>query len=59
VGWEDVRGMSTGTVERRVLDDSLAGGPVERTITYHAPFDRCSREADYRIVWEEFARRGR
>ena len=33
-------------------------GPVERFITYEAPFDRCDREEDYRIAWEEFKRRG-
>ena len=33
------------------------GGPIERTITYLAPFDRCDREKDYETVWAEFERR--
>ena len=48
--WEDVRTMTRGLVTRRVLDDTLPGGPVERTIEYHAPFDRCDREQDYEIA---------
>jgi hypothetical protein len=32
-------------------------GPVERDITYVAPFTRCDREEDYRTVWTEFSRR--
>ena len=55
--WEDIKNLQTGTIERTVLDDTLPTGPVERTITYHAPFDRCDREQDYATVWAEFARR--
>ena len=33
-------------------------GPVDRIITYEAPFDRYDREEDYRIAWDEFKRRG-
>ncbi|MCT0210294.1 MAG: hypothetical protein DCF18_07270 [Cyanobium sp.] len=51
-GWEDIQGMTSGTVSRTILDDTLPGGPVERTITYQAPFDRCDRVEDYRGVWE-------
>ena len=58
VGWEDIREMKTGTVERVIIDDTLPGGPVERTITYEAPFDRCDRVEDYRMVWKEFGERG-
>jgi len=36
------------------MDDTLHGGPFERTITYVAPFDRCDREADYGTAWVEF-----
>ena len=57
IGWEDMRDMRSGTVEQKVLDDTMSGGPVERTITYRAPFDRCSREEDYRTVWGEMERR--
>ena len=57
-GWEDVRDMKSGTVEVTIDDDTIPGGPVKRTITYKAPFDRCDREADYALAWAEFHRRG-
>ena len=57
VGWEDIKDLKEGTVERTVNDDTISGGPAERTITYAAPFDRCNREADYRTVWREFEKR--
>ena len=57
VGWEDIRHLSEGTVSRRITDDSLPGGPIERTVKYRAPFDRCDREYDYRIAWEVFTSR--
>jgi len=39
------------------MDDTQPGGPVERTITYEAPFDRCDREKDYEEVWANFEKR--
>ena len=57
LGWEDVRDLREGVVTRDVVDDTQPGDPVARTIEYHAPFDRCDRETDYRIAWEEFKRR--
>ena len=53
-GWEDIADMKTGSVSRTIIDDTLPGGPVERTITYEAPFDRCDRVGDYRVVWGYF-----
>ena len=35
--WSDI-------VTRRITDDTLPEGPLERSIEYHAPFDRCDRE---------------
>ena len=55
--WKDIAGMTDGTVSRRVVDDTLPGGPRERIITYIAPFDRCYREADYATAWAEFDQR--
>ncbi|MDY6988933.1 MAG: hypothetical protein SWQ30_12855 [Thermodesulfobacteriota bacterium] len=52
--WNDIKEMQSGTVERIVIDDTMPGGPIERTITYEAPFDRCDREKDYEVVWAEF-----
>ena len=34
----------------------MPGGPRERTIEFHAPFDKCDREEDYRQAWEYFER---
>ena len=39
---------------RTISDDTQPGGPVERTIEYVAPFDRCDREQDYETAWKFF-----
>ncbi|WP_277248038.1 Eco57I restriction-modification methylase domain-containing protein [Phascolarctobacterium succinatutens] len=39
---------------RTFMDDTMPGGPVERTIEYVAPFDRCDREQDYETAWKFF-----
>ena len=39
---------------RNIIDDTMPGGPVERTIEYVAPFDRCDRERDYETAWKFF-----
>ena len=41
LGWEDIRHLSEGVVTRRIVDDTLRSGPIERRIEYSAPFDRC------------------
>jgi hypothetical protein len=51
--------MQSGMVEQTVMDDTLPGGPYEKTIVYEAPFDRCNREEEYEVVWAEFERRFR
>ncbi|MDO9528363.1 MAG: hypothetical protein Q7J27_04295 [Syntrophales bacterium] len=55
--WNEINDMKSGKVERTIIDDTLPGGPRERTITYEAPFDRCDREKDYETAWTEFERR--
>ena len=57
-GWEDIADMKTGSVSRTIIDDTLPGGPVERIITYEAPFDRCDRVGDYRVGWGFFEGEG-
>ncbi|KAF0655144.1 hypothetical protein L107_00015 [Cyanobium sp. Copco_Reservoir_LC18] len=57
-GWEDIQDMTSGTVSRTIMDDTLPGGPVERTITYEAPFDRCDRVEEYKAAWAFFEREG-
>lgn len=39
---------------RTIMDDTMPGGPIERTIEYVAPFDRCDREEDYETAWAFF-----
>ena len=57
LGWEDIRELRDGVVTRTITDDTLPGGPCQRTIEYHAPFDRCDREEDYRTAWSAFEQR--
>lgn len=42
---------------RKITDDTMPGGPVERTIEYVAPFDRCDREKDYETAWKFFEKK--
>ena len=39
---------------RTIADDTMPGGPVQRTIEYAAPFDLCDREQDYETAWKFF-----
>ena len=55
--WDDVRHITEGTITQTVTDDTLPGGPREKTITYEAPFTKCNREADYADVWRVFEKR--
>ncbi len=55
--WNEIKDMEFGTVERTITDDTMPGGPRERTIVHQAPFDKCNREEDYEIAWAEFERR--
>lgn len=54
LGWEDIRHLQQGTVTKTYWDDTLPGGPHERTVEYIAPFFKPDREADYRIAWAFF-----
>lgn len=42
---------------RTITDDTMPGGPVERTIEYVAPFDCCDREQDYEAAWRFFEKK--
>ncbi|MCR5090807.1 MAG: class I SAM-dependent DNA methyltransferase [Oscillospiraceae bacterium] len=54
--WENgIKGAPAGQkFTRTITDDTMPGGPVERTIEYVAPFDRCDREQDYETAWRFF-----
>ena len=55
--WEDIKDAPRGIFTRTITDDTMPGGPVERTVEYVAPFDRCDREKDYEEVWANFEKR--
>ncbi|MEH6387766.1 MAG: hypothetical protein V7772_07825 [Pseudomonas profundi] len=57
LGWEDIQHLQQGTVSKTYMDDTLPGGPTERTVEYRAPFFKPDREDDYRIAWAIFAKR--
>ena len=54
--WENgIKDASAGQkFYRTITDDTMPGGPIERTIEYVAPFDRCDREKDYETAWKFF-----
>ena len=56
--WNDVRALTSGTVNRTVTDTTLPTGPIEREIIYHAPFTKSDRETDYATVWGRLVSRG-
>lgn len=57
--WEtEMKGAPAGSkFYQTITDDTMPGGPVERTIEYVAPFDRCDREQDYETAWVFFSKR--
>lgn len=55
--WEEIKDSKAGVFTRNVIDDTVPYGPIERTIEYVAPFDRCDREKDYEEVWAAFEER--
>lgn len=57
--WENsVKGAAPGTkFTRTITDDTMPGGPVQRTIEYVAPFDKCNREQDYETAWAFFEKK--
>lgn len=56
--WEtEMKGAPAGAkFYQTITDDTQPGGPVERTIEYVAPFDRCDREKDYETAWAFFSK---
>ena len=57
--WENgIKGAPAGQkFYRAVSDDTMPGGPAERTIEYVAPFERCDREQDYETAWRFFEKK--
>lgn len=53
-----IKDAAAGQVfKRTIIDDTQPSGPVERTIEYVAPFDKCDREKDYETVWKFFEKK--
>ncbi|MCM8885064.1 MAG: N-6 DNA methylase [Candidatus Thiodiazotropha sp.] len=58
LGWEEAINLPDGTqIHRTVMDDTLPGGPREKTITYLSPWHLPDREEDYRVAWKVFTER--
>ena len=51
LGWGDFRHLKRGTITRRITDDTLPAGPVERQFVYCAPLEVRDREDDHPIAW--------
>ena len=59
LGWNDIQHLTAGdTVSKTYTDTTQATGPVQRTITYQAPFFKPNREEDYATAWAFFAGEG-
>lgn len=52
--WEKIKDLTTGTISKIIIDDTMPCGSIERKIEYVAPFERCDREKDYEEVWAYF-----
>ena len=57
IEWESIKDMKSGAYSKTFLDDTMPGGPIERTITYVAPFTKCDRVRDYKTAWEFFTKK--
>ena len=55
--WNEIKDANNGTFTRTITDDTMPGGPIERTIEYIAPFDHGDRVQDYETAWAFFEER--
>ncbi|MCP4150866.1 MAG: hypothetical protein GY757_24175 [bacterium] len=56
--WKEIKEAEAGQrIQRTITDNTQPGGPIERTITYEPPFDKCDREKDYETAWNAFEKR--
>jgi hypothetical protein len=53
--FEEIKHEKSGTFTRTIIDNTLGDSPVERTIEYVAPFDKCDRVKDYETAWDFFS----
>ena len=54
LGFEDIRDLKKGFIEKTYPDVSMTDTPVNRTVKYVAPFFKMDREKDYEIAWKVF-----
>jgi hypothetical protein len=54
--FDEIKDKKTGVFKRTIIDNTLSDTPVERTIEYFAPFDKCNRDLDYEIAWDYFSK---
>ena len=55
--FEKIKDAKDGIFKMDIIDDTVEDGPVSRTISYKAPFDKCDRISDYEKVWHSFEKR--
>ena len=46
--------MKDGKYVKTYEDDNSKEGLLSKEIVFYAPFDRCSREDDYRNIWKNW-----
>lgn len=57
--WNDIKSMQSGEYVKTFEDDNTKEGLVTKRMTYYAPFDKCCREGDYRVVWNNIVSRSK
>lgn len=57
LGFEDIKDMTEGVIEKTFPDISMSDTPVMTTVKYVAPFFKMDREKDYEIAWRVFEER--
>ncbi|MDZ7753847.1 MAG: hypothetical protein U5S82_19930 [Gammaproteobacteria bacterium] len=45
-----MKNLEEDTITEKLRDNTLAGGPVESSVAYHAPFYHPDRAQDYRTA---------
>ncbi|WP_162340158.1 hypothetical protein [Cyclobacterium salsum] len=46
--WESIKDLKAGETYEHIEKIQLFYG---KKVTYHAPFDKCDRVEDYKVVW--------
>jgi hypothetical protein len=56
IEFDEIKNKKIGVFKRTIIDNTLSDTPVERTIEYFAPFDKCNRDLDYETAWDYFSK---